>query len=177
MRGGYPAVAVIIFLSAPCAASQSVPVTIGEGPPRFAQAEQPVSPPDKGPTEDGKAPPSVTVIDAAEARGILGRDVRTAAGENMGRIVDVIVDRTGQVRASVIDFGGFLGVGSRKIVVDWNALHFARVANKGDSITLELSREQVKAAPEYKEGNPIVVLGVAGTLEPLRFMPPTVPEK
>ena len=42
----------------------------------------------------------------------------------MGRIVDVIVDRTGTVRAAVIDFGGFLGVGSRKIVVDWSALHF-----------------------------------------------------
>jgi hypothetical protein len=40
--------------------------------------------------------------------------------EDMGRIVDVIVDRSGQVRAAVIDFGGFLGVGSRKIAVDWN---------------------------------------------------------
>ena len=44
----------------------------------------------------------------------------------MGRIVDVIVDRSGQVRAAIIDFGGFLGVGSRKIAVDWNALHFRR---------------------------------------------------
>ena len=42
----------------------------------------------------------------------------------MGRIVDVLVDRSGQVRAAIIDFGGFLGVGSRKIAVDWNALHF-----------------------------------------------------
>src|SRR5436190_24174359 len=68
-------------------------------------------------------PPSVTVIGVSDARGILGRDVRSAAGENMGRIVDVIVDRSGTVRAAVIDFGGFLGVGSRKIVVDWGALH------------------------------------------------------
>jgi hypothetical protein len=67
----------------------------------------------------------------------------------MGRIVDVIVDRAGLVRAAVIDFGGFLGDGSRKIVVDWNALHFGRVANKSDSITLELTKDQVTAAPEY----------------------------
>ena len=66
----------------------------------------------------------------ADAHGMLGRDVRSAADENMGRIVDVIVDRAGQVRAAVIDFGGFLGVGSRKIVVDWNALHFQRISNK-----------------------------------------------
>jgi hypothetical protein len=116
-------------------------------------------------------PPSVTVIGARDAHGVLGRDVRSAADEAMGRIVDVIVDRGGQVRAAVIDFGGFLGVGSRKIVVDWNALHFGRIANKRDSITLELTKEQVTAAPEYKEDTPIVVLGASGTLQPLQFTP------
>ena len=77
------------------------------------------------------------------------------------------------MRAAVIDFGGFLGVGSRKIVVDWNALHFGGVANKSDSITLELTKEQVKAAPEYKEDTPIVVLGAAGSLQPCEFDPLT----
>jgi hypothetical protein len=116
-------------------------------------------------------PPSVTVIGARDAHGVLGRDVRSAADEAMGRIVDVIVDRGGQVRAAVIDFGGFLGVGSRKIVVDWNALHFGRIANKRDSITLELTKEQVTAAPEYKEDTPIIVLGASGSLQPLQFTP------
>jgi|SRR5215212_567064 len=114
-------------------------------------------------------PPSVTIIGAKEAHGVLGREVRSAANEDMGRIVDVIVDRAGVVRAAVIDFGGFLGVGIRKIVVDWNALHFGRIADKGDSITLELTKEQVTAAPEYKEDQPIVVLGAAGSLKPLQF--------
>ena len=113
------------------------------------------------------APPaSVTVIGARDAHGILGREVRSAANEDMGRIVDVIVDREGAVRAAVIDFGGFLGVGSRKIVVDWNALRFGGVASKSDSITLELTKEQVTAAPEYKEDTPVIVLGAAGRLHP-----------
>ena len=111
-------------------------------------------------------PPSVTVIGARDAHGILGREVRSAANENMGRIVDVIVDREGTVRAAVIDFGGFLGVGSRKIVVEWNALRFGGVASKSDSITLELTKEQVTAAPEYKEDTPVIVLGAAGRLHP-----------
>jgi hypothetical protein len=114
-------------------------------------------------------PPSVTIIGARDAHGVLGRDVRSPTDEDMGRIVDVIVDRAGMVRAAVIDFGGFLGVGSRKIVVDWNALHFGRIANKSDSITLELTKEQVTAAPEYKEDAPIVVLGASGSLQPLQF--------
>jgi len=119
--------------------------------------------------KDAAPPPSVTIIGASDAHGVLGRDVLSAANEDMGRIVDVIVDRSGRVRAAVIDFGGFLGVGSRKIVVDWNALHFGSVANKSDSITLELTRQQVTAAPEYKEDTPLIVLGAAGSLHPWEF--------
>ena len=114
-------------------------------------------------------PPSVTIIGARDAHGVLGRDVRSTTDEDMGHIVDVIVDRAGMVRAAVIDFGGFLGVGSRRIVVDWNALHFGRLANKSDSITLELTTEQVSEAPEYKEDTPLIVLGASGSLQSLQF--------
>jgi hypothetical protein len=124
-----------------------------------------------GPQKEPAPPPSVTIIGAGYAHGVLGRDVRSPADEDMGHIVDVIVDRTGKVRAAVIDFGGFLGVGSRKIVVDWNALRFGGVANKSDSITLELTKAQVIAAPEYKEDTPIVVLGASGRLQPLQSIP------
>jgi len=120
-------------------------------------------------TKEPKPPASVTVIGAKDAHGILGREVRSDADENMGRIVDVIVDREGVVRAAVIDFGGFLGVGSRKIVVDWRALRFGAIANKGDSISLELTKEQVSKAPEYKEDQPVIVLGAAGSLQPWEF--------
>jgi PRC-barrel domain len=148
---------VVVAASAPGGAADdavSPPATRGV-PPDAAKAPAP--------------PPSVTVIGARDAHGILGREVRSAANEDMGRIVDVIVDRQGTVRAAVIDFGGFLGVGSRKIVVDWNALHFGSVANKSDSITLELTKQQVTAAPEYKEDTPLIVLGAAGSLQPWEF--------
>ncbi len=99
---------------------------------------------------------------------MLGREVRSSADENMGRIVDVIVDRGGHVHAAIIDFGGFLGVGSRKIAVDWRALRFRPdSAKQRDVITLELTRDQVKAAPEYKDKQPVVVLGASGGLQSL----------
>jgi hypothetical protein len=109
----------------------------------------------------------MTILAKHEVEGILGREVRSAADEDMGRIVDVLVDRAGQVRAAIIDFGGFLGVGSRKIAVDWNALHFPEPGKAGERIALELTRDQVKNAPEYKDGKPVVVLGALGKLEPL----------
>jgi hypothetical protein len=131
----------------------------------LAQSETPA----QDAAKDAKPAPSVTVIGARDAHGILGREVRSAADENMGRIVDAIVDRSGTVRAAVIDFGGFLGVGSRKIVVDWSALRFGGVAKKSDSIVLELTKDQVNAAPEYKEDAPVIVLGAAGKLQPWEF--------
>jgi PRC-barrel domain len=111
--------------------------------------------------------PEVTVLNKHEVEGVLGRDVRSATDENMGRIVDVLVDREGQVRAAIIDFGGFLGVGSRKIAVDWSALHFPPPGKAGSTIALDLTRDQVKAAPEYKDGHAVVVLGALGKLVPL----------
>ena len=133
------------------------------------QTSAPAASPQAAAPKEAAPPPSVTVIAPMEAHGVLGRDVRSQTDEDMGRIVDVIVNRDGHVRAAVIDFGGFLGVGSRKIVVDWSALHFGRVNNKSDSITLELTKAQVAAAPEYQEDTPIVVLGAAGKLSPFDY--------
>jgi hypothetical protein len=48
--------------------------------------------------------------------------------------------------------------------VDWNALHFA--LDKKDPIILDLTRDQVKAAPEYKDGRPLVLIGTAESLQP-----------
>ncbi|MGL3214381.1 PRC-barrel domain-containing protein [Bradyrhizobium sp. BR 1433] len=155
-------------------AAQAPPATPATPAPPAAQAppaasatpKEQAKEPSKESSKEPSPPPSVTVIGARDAHGILGRDVRSSANENMGRIVDVIVDRDGKVRAAVIDFGGFLGVGSRKIVVDWNALRFAGVSSKSDSITLDLNKQQVSAAPEYKEDTPLIVLGAAGSLHP-----------
>ena len=107
---------------------------------------------------DPASKPPVIMFDTSEAGGVLGRPVRSAADESMGRIIDIIVDRTGVPRAAVIDFGGFLGVGSRKIAVDWSAIRFA-LKDERNSIIVEFTRDQVKAAPEYQEGKPVTVLG------------------
>jgi hypothetical protein len=125
--------------------------------------------PPAAPPAAPKATPEVTILNTHEVEGVLGREVRDAANEDMGRIVDVLVNHGGKVRAAIIDFGGFLGVGSRKIAVDWNILHFPPPGKAAAYITLELTRDQVKAAPEYQEGKPVVVLGALGKLEKLPF--------
>jgi hypothetical protein len=153
------AITLIVVCAAVYSAAQDVPVV----QPQIDQPPNDAGKPPSGPARE----PTVTVFDHHEVQGILGKEVRSAADEDMGRIVDVVVDHDGEVRAAIIDFGGFLGVGSRKIAVAWNALRFLPTAKKGERIALELTRDQVRAAPEFKEDKPVVVLGAAGSLESL----------
>ena len=121
--------------------------------------------PKEGPGAGSSTPPSAETLDASTVETVLGREVRSVKDENMGRIVDIIVDLSGQVRAAVIDFGGFLGVGSRKIAVDWNILRFGS-GEKPAHVVVELTQAQLKAAPEYKDGKPVVVLGTPAPVPP-----------
>jgi len=108
-----------------------------------------------------KPPPDNTeLLPASEVMPLLGSKVRDQTGEDMGMVVDIVVDRDGKPRALVIDFGGFLGVGSRKIAIDWRLVHFQR-ENKDAPVLLHLGRAEVQAAPEFVPG-----------VEPLRMLGP-----
>ena len=106
-----------------------------------------------------------TVVDDDQIGSVLGKKVKSPAGEDMGRIVDVLVDRSGAVRAAVVDFGGFFGVGTRKIAVDWHALHFGAGA-KSDAAAADLPAERLRVSPVYKEGEPVVILGPSPSAAP-----------
>jgi hypothetical protein len=160
------AVAAVGAAIASIALAAAIPITMAEdGPAPAARSEQT----DIGPPANSDIPPAVVILKSHQLEGVLGKEVRSATGENMGRIVDVVVDPSGQVRAAVIDFGGFLGVGSRKIAVDWSALSFPPAGDKAGRVTLEFTRDQVKGGPEYQPGKPVVVLGAQGKLEPFPF--------
>jgi hypothetical protein len=122
--------------------------------------------PSAGEEQKSSQTTAVTVIGSRQAEGILGRQVRSRTNENIGRIVDVIVDHTGRTRAAVIDFGGFLGIGNRKIAVDWDALSFIPDIEGRDVVTLELTRDQIKSAPLYRDRRAVIVIGAAGSLPP-----------
>jgi PRC-barrel domain len=163
-------VAVALGLTGNSAMAQA-PAPAPPTPATPAPAPAPAAPTPAAPAipAQPQATPEVKVLADHEVEGVLGKEVVSATNENMGRIVDVLVDHAGKVRAAIIDFGGFLGVGSRKIAVDWSALHFPPPGKPGSRITLEFTRDQVKAAPEYQDGKPVVVLSALGKVEPLPF--------
>src|SRR5205807_1029550 len=145
---------------------------VQEGPASSASTSVPAPTP---PASSPSGTPAM-VLDDQEVSAIVGKSVRSSAGEDMGRIVDVIVSRDGEVRAAIIDFGGFLGIGTRKIAVDWRALKFAP-AGKPGTITVDLTRNQVRLAPEYKRGEPVVVVSAASSERTMPSSEVAAPER
>ena len=98
----------------------------------------------------------VVLLSPSGLESVLGREVRTEGDRDLGRIIDVLADPEGRVRAVVIEFGGFLGIGTRKIAVDWTALHFD-AASPHSFWLVDVRRDEVRAAPEYKPDAPVLV--------------------
>jgi len=87
---------------------------------------------------------------------VLGKDVATLREGDSGRVIDLLIDRDGNIRAAVVEFGGFLGIGTRKVAIDWAAFQFA-----GKLIFVDVTRDQLRAAAEYKTSEPPFVIQAA----------------
>ncbi|MFZ1415095.1 MAG: PRC-barrel domain-containing protein [Defluviicoccus sp.] len=119
-------------------------------PPDLPSAEPATEPGTDNPERAAPQKPA----DVPPVVGILGKQVRGPNDEDMGKVIEVLVDRNGRPIAALIDFGGFLGVGSRKVAVIWDALRFDATA-ADTPVRIALGRSDVQAAPEYKPSSPL----------------------
>lgn len=85
------------------------------------------------------------------AHQIAGMGVVNSAGEDLGKVEDVVVDMgTGQVRYAAISFGGFLGVGDKLFAVPFRALKLRHNANdKTHHFELNVSKETLERAQGF----------------------------
>lgn len=83
---------------------------------------------------------------ATEGQDIRGRDVKDSAGEDLGKVDDLLIDgTTNTVRFLVVASGGFLGLGEQKSFIPVDAL----TAITDDDVTIGQTREHVAGAPAY----------------------------
>src|SRR5579872_23833 len=102
---------VVVRCAVRAAVSAGMAALLSAAPIAFAAEapKAPEAPPAKPPAEEES---KLKHLAPAEAASVLGRPVRGPDGKDIGRVVDVLVDQAGHPRAAVIDFGGFMGVGS-----------------------------------------------------------------
>jgi hypothetical protein len=107
-----------------------------------------------GPAFSQGAPQTVTLMKvdpASLATGyrtskVVGSTVVNEANETVGTIDDLIVTPTEKVPFAVLSVGGFLGMGSKYVVVPFSSL---QVKNK-QMVLPGASKDSLKALPEFK---------------------------
>jgi sporulation protein YlmC with PRC-barrel domain len=94
----------------------------------------------------------VTNIDVISSDKVEGTAVYNAAGEKLGSIDDLMIDkRSGQVQYAVLEFGGFLGVGTDRYPIPWTMLKYD--SDKGGYLA-PLDKSRLEKAPKYSDARP-----------------------
>ena len=79
--------------------------------------------------------------------------VRDPAGEDIGKIKDLVIDfNTGKVAYAALDFGGFLGFGEKYFAVPWNAFKYQTNGNE-HHLVLNVTKEHLKNAPGFDKSH------------------------
>ena len=82
---------------------------------------------------------------------VVGLDVYNRQNDNIGKVQDVAFNASKQMTGYVLSVGGFLGMGTRYVVVDPNALLVQYDANnKTWHATMNATKAELKSAPEFK---------------------------
>lgn len=81
------------------------------------------------------------------AAQLKGKSVVTSTGEEIGEIDDVGYSATHQERVAVIEAGGFLGVGEKRIAVPLSELE----PGSDDSVKTSLDRDTIESQEEFDE--------------------------
>jgi sporulation protein YlmC with PRC-barrel domain len=82
------------------------------------------------------------------ASKVNGTSVYNPAGESVGTIDDVMIDKkSGKSAYAVVTFGGFLGIGSDYYPVPWSALKYD--TNMGGYVT-GITKDSLQSAPSFK---------------------------
>ena len=84
---------------------------------------------------------------AIAASRVIGTEVYNTAGDHIGTIEDVMLEKTSNgIMFAVIGFGGFLGIGEKFHAIPWSVLDYE--PDKGGYV-VPFTKEQLKAAPAY----------------------------
>ncbi len=104
--------------------------------------------------QQAATPPAATAPKAmpasaatADTRKLIGRNIQNAQNETIGEIKSIHVGKEGKVDGVIVGVGGFLGVGEREVRLAYTDLN---ITNNGEKVTVNMTKDQLKAQPEYK---------------------------
>jgi sporulation protein YlmC with PRC-barrel domain len=98
-----------------------------------------------------KTDPNKKYRSVLSASTLDGDTVRNSAGEDLGKINDIMIDiPTGRVAYAVLSFGGFLGMGDRLFAIPWSVL---KVDEDEKVFILDIDKSVLENAPGFDKNN------------------------
>ena len=101
---------------------------------------------------DADATDDSAVINAdgsLNASKLIGLDVQSPEDKKVGDIGEVVLDKEGQVEGVVVDVGGFLGIATHPVLLDWKDMTLASQDGK-DRAVVNLTKEKLEQMPAYE---------------------------
>lgn len=86
-------------------------------------------------------------IPVERLQNLIGTNVVGANGRDVGEVENLLVDSSGRVRAAVLEWGGFLGLGEREALVPIERIRLG--TNQNEKAQLTMTREELEALPRY----------------------------
>ena len=83
------------------------------------------------------------------ASKLIGLDVQSPEDKKVGDIGEVVLDKEGKVEGVVVDVGGFLGIATHPVLLDWKDVTLASQDGK-DRAVVNLTKEKLEQMPAYE---------------------------
>ena len=82
---------------------------------------------------------------AIRAKKVIGTTVKSRAGQKLGEVEDVVLDKqSNSIMFAVVGFGGVLGMGEKFSPVPWSTLDFDP---EFDAFVVPMSKDELQKAP------------------------------
>lgn len=89
----------------------------------------------------------MTLPNVLSATSVIGDAVVNKAGEDLGKIEEVMLDIQGErIAYAVVSFGGFLGMGNKLFAVPWGAM---KLDAQNKRFVLDVAKERLENAPGF----------------------------
>lgn len=82
-----------------------------------------------------------------DAQRLIGTNVVGRNGRDAGEVRNLVLDASGQVRGAVVEWGGFLGLGTREAIVPLDRITMQAGNGRAE---LAMTREELEALPRFE---------------------------
>src|ERR1700674_3593003 len=94
-----------------------------------------------------KTDPDTRYRRVLSASTLAGDQVQNSAGENLGKVDEIMIDiPSGRVAYAVLSFGGFLGMGNKLFALPWSAL---KLDEDEKCFVLDIDKKKLEHAPGF----------------------------